>query len=518
MPKRNSGQIPWLELVFVLVAAIGIPQAEAATYVVAPTGSDTGPGTTLSPWLTLQHAANSTAPGDTVEIQPGTYSGFDMRTSGVFGAPIRFNAQVGVTINQPNFRTPDGINLENASHVIVEGFKVVGMPRAGIRIVGSEAVPSRFVTIRNNTADSNGTWGIFSGYAEDLLVESNVTSRSQREHGIYVSNSADRPIIRHNFSWGNGGGGIQINADGTLPGDGIIRNAFVSHNIAYDNGLLGGAAINLDGVQSSRIENNLLYGNHATGIALFRGDGAQGSSHNFIVNNTVVNAADGRWALSISNGSTNNTVLNNILYSQHSFRGGLDVDTDSLPGLVSNFNAMEDRFSLDGGDQVFSLTQWRSATGLDVQSSASVPSAWFANWLAHDFRLASLSPAINAGTALFAPTQDILGIARPACGGFDVGAYEFPGLPADLNHDCAVDGSDLGQLFVTWGQAGNGDLNADGVVDGADAAIVFSAWTGDTMNVTDSDTATTIPEPRAFQLWISCCGIFILDSETAIAN
>lgn len=491
--------------------AAGCPQARGTTYVVAPTGSDTGLGTPLSPWLTLQHAANSIAPGDTVEVQPGIYAGFDMQTSGVFGAPIRFNAQVGVLINQPNVRTPDGINLENVSHVIVEGFKVEGMPRAGIRIVGTESAPSRFVTIRNNTADANGTWGIFSGYAEDLLIESNVTSRSLREHGIYVSNSADRPIIRHNYSWGNGRGGIQINADGTLPGDGVIRNAIVSRNTIFDNGPLGGAGINLDGVQSSRIENNLLYGNHATGIALFRGDGAQGSTHNIVVNNTVVNAVDGRWALSISNGSTNNTVLNNILWSQHSFRGGLDVDTDSLPGLVSNFNAVEDRFSLDGGDQIFSLAEWRIATGLDVQSSASVPSTWFTNWLAQDFRLKSRSPAINAGTPMFAPTQDIVGIARPTCGGFDVGAYEFPGPLGDLNHDCAVDGSDLGRLYVTWGQTGNGDLNADGVVDGADVAIVFAAWTGDTIVVNDPGTVAIIPEPRAIQLWISCCGIFLLD-------
>ena len=61
-------------------------------------------------------------------------------------------------------------------------------------------------------------------------------------------------------------------------GSGITRGALIEDNVIYDNGFSGGAAINLDGVQQSRIQNNLLYGNHATGIALFRQDGAAGSS------------------------------------------------------------------------------------------------------------------------------------------------------------------------------------------------------------------------------------------------
>ena len=44
------------------------------------------------------------------------------------------------------------------------------------------------------------------------------------------------------------------------------------------------------------------------------------------------------------------------------------------------------------------------------------------------------SPVIDAGTAIDAPTDDILGQARPLLSSFDIGAYEFPGLqPSFLN-------------------------------------------------------------------------------------
>ena len=56
------------------------------------------------------------------------------------------------------------------------------------------------VIIRNNTLDHNGNWGILTGFSDDLLIENNVASRSQVEHGIYVSNSGDRPVIRNNTS------------------------------------------------------------------------------------------------------------------------------------------------------------------------------------------------------------------------------------------------------------------------------------------------------------------------------
>jgi hypothetical protein len=55
-----------------------------ATYYVAPTGSDTNPGTAASPWKTLTKAAQSvsTAGTDKVYVTPGTYTDTISMTNG----------------------------------------------------------------------------------------------------------------------------------------------------------------------------------------------------------------------------------------------------------------------------------------------------------------------------------------------------------------------------------------------------------------------------------------------------
>jgi parallel beta-helix repeat protein len=93
----------------------------------------------------------------------------------------------------------------------------------------------------------------------------------------------------------------------------------------------------MDGIQNSRIENNLIYGNHASGISLYRIDGGGPSSGNVVVNNTIYQAADARWALNIQNAAVNNTVRNNILLNQSS-RGAIDISADRQPNARSVAN------------------------------------------------------------------------------------------------------------------------------------------------------------------------------------
>lgn len=302
-------------ILLVALAAVWTPvRSQAAQYFVSPTGSDAAAGSSASPWKTLQHAANVVGPDDRVTARAGNYVGFYLSTSGTAAAPIEFDADPGVLINQRNATTPDGINLEDASHVIIDGFAVNGMPRTGVRSVGVDGNDfASFVTIRNVTATNNQEWGILTGFVNDLLIEKNVTSGSIDQHGIYVSNSGDRPVIRNNISFNNHDNGIHMNGDASEGGDGIISGAIVSGNIIYNNGTGGGSGINMDGVQNSRIENNLIYGNHASGISLYQIDGGGSSKNNVVVNNTIYEANDARWALNIQDGSTGNSLLNNIM-------------------------------------------------------------------------------------------------------------------------------------------------------------------------------------------------------------
>ena len=214
-------------------------------------------------------------------------------------------------------------------------------------------------------------WGILTGFVDDLDIEDNATTGSIVQHGIYVSNSGDRPIVRNNLVVGNHDSGIQINADINQGGDGIITGAVVSGNIIFNNGTGGGSAINLDGVQNSRVENNLLYNNHFSGISLYQIDGAEPSMNNTVVNNTVDQASDGQWAMNIQDGSTGNTLRNNIFVSSHPFRGAIDISSNSLSGFSSDYNAVISRFTTDGGNSVKTLAQWQAATGQDAHSLVS---------------------------------------------------------------------------------------------------------------------------------------------------
>lgn len=410
---------------FILLLCLIPAFSFSATYYVSTSGNNSNTGlSALTAFSTLQFASNKVLPGDSVIVIAGTYKGFHHTTSGNALNPIIFSAQPGVLINSSNGTTNDGINLEGASYVIIEGFKVYGVPRAGIR-----AVLNNHVVIRKNKCDSNRYWGILTGFSDDILIEENECSRSVIEHGIYFSNSADRPVIRKNISRANNANGIHMNGDVSLGGDGIISNALVENNIIYGNGKSGGSGINCDGVQSSRIQNNLLYDNHASGVSLYKIDGGDGSKNNVVVNNTIVQASDGRWAINISDGSTGNTIYNNILYHSHAFRGSISIDAASLTGFTSDNNITTNKFSTDGGGTNMTLALWRTNTSQDQNSLIAAPAQLFINVSTSDYHLSSTSPAIDKGTTSLAsqnaPIMDIEGLARPQNNLFDIGAYEF---------------------------------------------------------------------------------------------
>jgi hypothetical protein len=411
-------------LVFVLSCLLATLPVSAATYYIAPppAGDDGHPGTLVQPWATLQRAAGQVRPGDTVHVRDGHYAGGHFTRSGTAAEPIVLAAYPGETpvINANNPVTIDGINLEGASHMVVEGFTVIETDRAGIRAVECENV-----VIRRNRADLNTRWGIFTGFCDDLLIEHNETSRSTDEHGIYVSNSGDRPVIRNNLIWGNNANGIHMNGDASAGGDGIISHALVENNIIFDNGSAGGSGINCDGVQDSLIRNNLIHSSRAGGISLYRIDGGGPSSGNRVLNNTVLTSSStGRWALNIRDGAVDTTVRNNILWTDHGFRGSISLGADSLPGLSSDRNAVMDRFSTDAGNSRITLAQWRAATGQDQQSFISTPAALFADAGADDYRLADGSPAVDAGETRADVPRDLAGKPRPHGTSHDIGAYE----------------------------------------------------------------------------------------------
>ena len=343
--------------------------ASAITWHVAMTGNDGGAGTQAAPLQTIQAAASRAADGDSVIVHSGTYAGFVVTRPG-----LTFSADGAVTIDGAQTTDRDAILIDGASRITIEGFRVIGARRAGIA-----ALDCDHVTVRNNRVDANARWGVFSGFCDDLVVEGNEVSRSASEHGVYASNSADRPVIRNNHIWGNAMCGVHLNGDINFGGDGVISGAVIEGNTIVDNGRLGGSGINGDGIADARIVNNVLEGNHASGISLYREDGGAPSTGNLVINNTIRQAADGRYALNVQNGSTANTARNNLVIHPNPARA---VDVCATCALAQDHEAFAETDTL-----------------------------------------------VDAGSPDGAPAIDIDGVARPQGAGIDIGAHEQPSDP-----------------------------------------------------------------------------------------
>lgn len=447
----------------VSVVRAQVSPAASSTYYVSPDGSDTATGTEAAPFRTIQKAASLVDAGDTVVVRAGTYAGFqlgwDFPQSGTATRPIIFKADPGVVIESRNDETADGINLEGSSYVVIDGFAVDNasgnIDRACIRTVSG-----RNVTVRNNDVSGCGTWGIFTSHSDYVRIEDNKTSFNNSEpsdnHGIYVSNATVTPVIIGNEIRGNRGAGLHMNGDLSQGGNGLITGARIERNLIYGNGEKGGSGINCDGVQNSLIRNNLLYGNHASGISLYRIDAAGGARNNVVVNNTIRMASDGRWAVNIKNRSTGNTVSNNVLLHDGA-KGAINIVADSLSGFVSDHNAVTNRFSKDDGESFLTLAQWRNATNQDGSSFVSGPAALFVDAAANDYHLSATSPAIDAGSPLGAPNVDLEGNARPFGSAHDIGAYEFgstsppaPDITPPEISNVRISKVRRGSVSVTW--------------------------------------------------------------------
>lgn len=210
---------------YILILFIGLAflakSSNATNYYVSNSGSNSNNGLSLlNAFETLQYASDIVSIGDSVFVENGSYKGFNHSISGTLSAPIVFFLLIGnnVTITEVN-SINYGINVENADCVVIDGFIVNNLPKAAIRFALADNC-----TVRNCRCDNNYERGIFTGFTDDFLTENNICSNSIDEHGIYVSNSSDRAILRYNKCFGNNGAGIHLNADASSGGDGIMSD------------------------------------------------------------------------------------------------------------------------------------------------------------------------------------------------------------------------------------------------------------------------------------------------------
>jgi len=385
---------------------------------------DDTPGDTQE-YSNIQSALEFAGAGDTVLIHDGTYTPsttLQVRSSGTAESPLTIKG-LSMPVIDGSSLSGDILNVEFHDNIIIEGLEVTNAGRSGIRLTHSDNS-----IVRNNHAHHNYRWGIFTSFSDDLLIEDNECSYSEDEHGIYVSNSGDRPIIRGNRVHHNNANGIHMNGDIEMDSDtyhdvdGVISEALVENNIVYSNGAAGGSAINCDGVRDSTIQNNLIYYQHSSGISLYQINGGQRSENNRVFHNTIIIADDGRWAVNLKDGSCANTVKNNILLTEHSSHGSIAMDCTT--GLDSDYNIMTTNNNVvtpDDDASYYSLQEWQNL-GFDTHSvTAEIIDVFEAFGI--DFRPKEESPAVDTSFDI-GVNIDMGGNSRPNGNGFDIGAIE----------------------------------------------------------------------------------------------
>ncbi len=387
----------------------------------------------------LDEAAAQARGGDLVAVMPGRYKGF--RVGEVPGAGdgsyVHFKAMGRpgeVIIDSGAAADPNWmIVLEAAHHVVIQGFNLAGTnapgskdlhgPNAGIFISGDFVHTSKLahhLAVVGNYSHEHKAWGIHSVESHTVLVQDNLFSLSGREHSAYFSDGSDDYVIRRNVFFGSNASGLQVNVDplasleklakhpaldvaplqptrewalnalaratarfgaNAFP-DGRGFNFIIESNVIYGNGKVGGAAINLAGVRESLIQNNLVYGNYASGIAEWDNGnpfdaaavhpgpqsvaevtGADvlpifGCFNNVVRNNTILMAVRGRPALLVGNGSWGTRAYNNVLVN------------DEMPS-VELLNTSIWRF--DGAHNVLDRVNYEGAAAALKSLATSLP-------------------------------------------------------------------------------------------------------------------------------------------------
>jgi len=409
-----------------LLGWVGISHAQTV-YYVSPQGDDGNDGLApSSAFATIQAAADIVTSGDRVSVASGSYAGFMLdNKSGTASARIVFHAEPGVIVQGEGNQTcqrHETVCLWESNYVTLEGFEIVGRDCGygqcdvlSARADGGQQHATQGVIIRDNVLRGGESRGLYITFPKDCVIQNNDISNSGI--GIYFANGApasygdENSEIVGNYIHDNASLALHVNADASSPGDGIIRGLTVRRNRVLHN---AGQAIHFDGVCDSIVVNNLVVGNRR-GIIISRVDGAIAPENDVVANNTVIQESGSQVCLRVGGGAHDLTVFNNVFI--HADSMVMDLE-DNGGALHSDWNA------------VSNLSQVQNATGGDSDTiEVTLATAGFVDAAGDDFSLTASSPLVDAGIDVWAgvsaPGDDIAGAARPADGGYDIGAYEY---------------------------------------------------------------------------------------------
>jgi hypothetical protein len=225
----------------VLMLAQSLAAQIGAAYFVSKKGSDSNPGTIGSPWLTIQHAANSVSAGGTVYVFGGVYEeSVNFPSSGTASAPITFQSYPGQTAvidgtGVPINGTQGLINIVGSrSYITVKGFEI------------------RHYTTSSENDVPSGVWITGSGTGIQILNNRvhDITTKVEANgnaFGIAVYGSSKTPITQLVIS-GNEVYDLRTGESESVNVDGNVTHFKITNNLVHDNDNIGIDAIGYEGV------------------------------------------------------------------------------------------------------------------------------------------------------------------------------------------------------------------------------------------------------------------------------
>lgn len=344
-----------------------VPSRSGATFFVSTTGNDANPGTSASPWRTIQHAANTVHAGDTVQVQGGVYnesvtiSGSGNATSGYItfqSAPGQTAILDGTGVTVAKGQQFGLFTLRTNSYIVIQGFEIRNFQSStsnavpvGIDFEGSgsnvEILNNHIHNIVQtlNTCNSANALAMAIYGTQAPAAISNITiSGNELDHnttGCSENMSLDGNVqyfaVTKNLVHDNDNIGIDnIGFEGVSPNmsfdqarDGwdfqnTIFNITSANNPVYHNSL-GANGQYCDGCTRVIIERNLI---HDSDIPIEVASEHSGHVSSFVIarNNVIYHAqlvgiSIGGFSKNVG-GTDHCTIVNNTLWADGTSRGG----------------------------------------------------------------------------------------------------------------------------------------------------------------------------------------------------
>jgi hypothetical protein len=423
--RRNVSVLLSAAVAFLVLLAVG--RAQATEYYVAPTGSDSNPGTMASPFASIQKGNDAAAAGDTVWLRAGTYYSTKQITLSKSGTSDTNRTKFWAYQNEvPVLDCSKYVTTNKAADVpavLVTGnwIHLRGLEIANGPVGASGDHSISMLRTKNASNNTFELLNIHDGFGPGLFIDTGTG-------GNLILNVDSHDNYDKDGSQGDGqnGDGFGVHYQTTGPST-IIRGcrAWLNSDDGYD---LISQEVPVTVENSWAVSNG--HGADGNGNGFKMGSSQTGIRH--IVQNNVAwkNKAAGFYANHSSGGNTwlnNTSYMNSVQYNMLASPPGDSATTITLSGALAhkmrnNIGFPNKNTNMTGVDTMFNTwdlniteasTDFVSTTdtGYDGprQADGSLPAIDF-------LKLRAGSPLIDKGTDVGLP---FVGAAP------DLGAYEY---------------------------------------------------------------------------------------------